>query len=117
VDDSSVVAVCEQTQKLPHDGCSCGFVEVFLALQYGCQRLSALVLEDYEEAMVVLEEFVYFGDCWVIDFFEFVDLSFEQFAFVAADLVFVDDVDCADQPGFEVNGFAQLIELVLLQTW
>lgn len=86
-----------------------------LAFEDGSEGLPLPVLDHHEEAVVVLEELVDLGDGEMVDFFEAVDLFLKQCAFVAADLVLVDDVDGAGEPGLEVDGLAQLVELVLLE--
>lgn len=101
---------------MPHEGGSRGFIEVLLSFEGGGERLSLSVLDDYEEAVVVFEELIDFGHGEVVDFDEFVDLFLEHGSFVAADFVLVDDVDCAGEGGFEVNGLAELVELVLFET-
>lgn len=55
--------------------------------------------------MIVLEEFIDLGHCRVIHLFESADLGFKEFSLVAANLVLVDDVYCAYQPGFGMDGF------------
>ena len=51
------------------------------------------ILYDDVEAMIIFEEFVDLGDGEVIDSFEFMDLLLEHGSFMAADFVFVYDVD------------------------
>lgn len=68
--DSSPMAVAEQGQELPNDGGCSVFLEIFLRLKGSGERFSMLVLDDYEEAVVIFEEFVYFGDSRVVNLLE-----------------------------------------------
>ena len=113
--DTSFVAVVYESEKLPHHGsCSC-LIKILLFFEDAGQGLSVFVLEHDEETMVIFEKFIDFGYRRMIDFFEFVDLFLKLLSLVAAYFVFIDDVDCSCEGGFDVDGFPQLIELVLLE--
>ena len=113
--DTSFVAVVYESEKLPHYGsCSC-LIKILLFFEDAGQGLSVFVLKHDEETMIIFEKFIDFGYRRMIDFFEFVDLFLKLLSLVAAYFVFIDDVDCSCEGGFDVDGFPQLIELVLLE--
>lgn len=87
-----------------------------LFFEHTGQRLAILVLKHHEEPMIVFEQLIYFGHGRMVYFFEFVDLLLELLSLMAADFVLVDDVDCTGECGFSMDGFAEFIELVLLET-
>lgn len=93
VSNASLVAVAQQCQQLPDDWRRSILLKVFLIFQNSGEGLAVAVLDDYEESMVILEQLVNFGDCWVIDLFESADLLFKELALMTADLVLIDNVN------------------------
>ena len=110
------MAMVEQSQQLPHETCRSCLVEVVMSFEYVSQGLALPVLDNYIESMIILEEFVDLGDCEVVDGLEFVDLLFEEGAFVTAYLVLVDNVDCPGHGRFLVDGLPQLVKLIVFET-
>ncbi len=74
------------------------------------------IFNNDKESMAVMKKFVYFWDCEMVYFFEFVNLLFEKCSLVTAYFVFIDNVDSSSEGGFEVDSFSKFIELILFET-
>lgn len=64
--------------------------------------------------MVIFEQLIYLRYRRMVNFLKPMYLLLKLLPLMAADFVFIDDVDCPGEGGFDMYSFSELIELVLL---
>ena len=104
--DASVVAVIEQSEELPHDSCCSCLVKIMLSFEYTCQRFALPVFDYYKKSMIAFEQFIYFRNGEVVNFFEFVDMFLKENSLVRADFILVDNINCSGHCGYFMDGFS-----------
>lgn len=113
----SSMTMTKNIEELIHNGCSSFFTYTILSLEHIRKWFAITKFHDYEVMMIVFKKLIDFIYIGMINKFKFINLSLQSFSLICSDFVFVNYIDRSNKFSFQMDSFAKLIKLILLETW